>query len=268
MPHAAGLYYEWHGPEDGEVLILSAGLGGSGSYWAPNLAAFAERYRVLLYDHRGTGRSDRALPDSVSIEDMAADLLALMDALGVGRAHILGHALGGMIGLVLARAAPERVDRLVVVNGWAVLDPYTARCFDTRLALLRGSGAEAYLRAQPIFLFPPDWISVHSDRLDAEAAEHLAHFPGHAIVEKRIAAVRAWHPGESLRTVETHVLVLSTADDALVPMHCARDLCALLPNHSRMLQFSGGHASNITEPEDFYDRVLPWLAGEDDLNEE
>lgn len=267
MPQAAGLHYEWHGPEDGEVLILSAGLGGSGAYWLPNIAVFAARYRVLLYDHRGTGRSDRALPDAVSIEDMAADLRALMDALGIGRAHILGHALGGMIGLALARAAPERVDRLILVNSWAVLDPYTARCFDTRLALLRGSGPEAYLRAQPIFLFPPDWISAFSDRLDAEAAEQLAHFPGIATVEKRIAALRAWHPGESLRAVQTPVLVLATADDALVPPHCARELCALLPNATHSLQQGGGHASNITEPGDFYDRVLPWLAGETTIEE-
>lgn len=262
MPHAAGLWYEWHGPEDGEVLILSAGLGGSGGYWQPNLETFAERYRVLLYDHRGTGRSDHALPDAVSIDDMAADLLALMTELGISRAHVLGHALGGLIGLALARVAPERVGKLVVVNGWAKLDPYTARCFDTRLALLRGSGAEEYLRAQPIFLYPPGWISVHSARLDAEAAEQLAHFPGNETVEKRIAAVRAWDPGETLRSVETPVLVLATADDALVPDHCARGLCELLPNHSRMIQFSGGHAGNITEPEDFYERVLPWLAGD------
>ena len=268
MPHAAGLYYEWHGPEDGEVLILSAGLGGSGAYWLPNLEVFAARYRVLLYDHRGTGRSDRTLPAAVSIEDMAADLLGLMDALDVGRAHILGHALGGMIGLALARSAPDRVDRLVVVNGWAVLDPYTARCFDTRLALLRGSGAEAYLRAQPIFLFPSDWISAHSDRLDAEAVEHLAHFPGNATIEKRIAAVRAWNPGKTLRAIDAPVLVLATADDALVPPHCARELCALLSNATHRLQQGGGHASNITEPPDFYDRVLPWLAGETTIEEQ
>lgn len=61
MAEAAGLYYEEHG--SGPPLILSAGLGGSGNYWLPNLPALAERYRVILYDHRGTGRSDRALPD-------------------------------------------------------------------------------------------------------------------------------------------------------------------------------------------------------------
>ena len=123
---------------------------------------------------------------------MAGDLLGLMDALGIARAHLVGHAAGGLIGLALALAAPERLGRLVVVNGWATLDPYTARCFDVRLALLRDSGPEAYLRAQPIFLYPPDWISVHSDRLDAEAAAQLAEFPGPETVEKRIAALRAF----------------------------------------------------------------------------
>jgi aminoacrylate hydrolase len=267
MPHAAGLWYEWHGPADGEVLILSPGLGGSAAYWAPNLTAFAGRYRVLLYDHRGTGRSDRDLPDRVSVEDMARDLIALMDALGIARAHLVGHAAGGLIGLALGLIAPERLGRLVVVNGWAALDPYTARCFDVRLSLLRDSGPEAFLRAQPIFLYPPDWTSVHSERLDREAALQLADFPGAATVEKRIAALRAWHPGEALRAVEAPVLVLATADDALVPCHAARDLCELLPNRTRMLQFSGGHASNVTEPEDFYDRVLPWLADEEPIEE-
>ena len=267
MPHAAGLWYEWRGPEDGEILILSPGLGGSADYWRPNLGTFAERYRVLLYDHRGTGRSERTLPDEVTVEAMAQDVLDLMDAIGVQRAHLLGHAAGGLIGLALALLAPERVDRLVVFNGWARLDPYTARCFDVRLAVLRDSGAETYIRAQPIFLYPPDWIMVHSEALDAEAAAQLVHFPGAANIEKRIAAVRNFEVADRLTAIANPVLVLATADDHLVPCHCARDLSELLPNSTRMLQFSGGHASNVTEPEDFHARVLPWLAGEDPIEE-
>jgi aminoacrylate hydrolase len=267
MPHAAGLWYEWHGPEDGEVLILSPGLGGSAMYWAPNMAVLAARYRVLVYDHRGTGRSDAALPDTVTVADMAADVAALMEALGVARAHFLGHALGGLIGLALAASKPGLLDRVVVFNGWASLDPYTARCFDVRLALLRDSGPHAYLRAQPIFLYPPDWISVHSAALDLQAEAQLLHFPGVETVEKRVAAAQAWDFRQVRGPIETPVLVLATADDALVPSHAARDLCALLPNHRRMLQFYGGHASNVTEPEDFYDRVMPWLAGEEPSEE-
>jgi aminoacrylate hydrolase len=267
MPHAAGLWYEWHGPADGDVLILSPGLGGSAGYWAPNLAAFAARHRVLLYDHRGTGRSDRSLPAQLTVADMAADVIELMDALGIERADFVGHAAGGLIGLALALIAPDRLGRLVVFNGWAKLDPYTDRCFDVRLALLRDSGPDMFVRAQPIFLYPPDWISVYTAELDAEAKLQLAHFPGAATVEKRIAALRAFDVADRLHEIPGPVLVLATADDALVPSHAARPLAEGLPNATRMLQFSGGHASNVTEPDEFHDRVLPWLAGEDLIEE-
>ena len=132
---AGGLYYEEHGAAGAPPLILSAGMGGSGKYWLPNLPELAARFRVILYDHRGTGRSDRTV--TPRIESIGDDIRLLMDALGIEKASILGHAIGGMGGLHLALDAPERVDRLVVVNGWGRLDPYTARCFDARLALLR-----------------------------------------------------------------------------------------------------------------------------------
>ena len=131
MSHIAGLYCEVSGPPDGEPVILSAGLGGVTEYWRPNLAALSERYRVILYDHRGTARSDRALPANHSIEHMADDALAVMDSLDIERAHLIGHALGGLIGLSLALTAPERLTSLVAVNAWAKLDPHTRRCFDT-----------------------------------------------------------------------------------------------------------------------------------------
>jgi len=121
----AGLHYEEHG--SGPPLILSAGLGGSGSYWLPNVLALAADHRVILYDHRGTGRSDRALPDTVTVEQMGDDILALIDGLGLEQATIIGHAAGAVAGLAAALAAPEKIDRLVLVNGWSAPDPHFAR---------------------------------------------------------------------------------------------------------------------------------------------
>lgn len=262
MPHAAGLWYEWHGPEDGEVLILSPGLGGSASYWQPNLAAFAERYRVLLYDHRGTGRSDRELPETVSVEDFADDVLGLMDALGVSRAHFIGHAAGGVAGLALGLKAPERLDRLCVVNGWAKADPHFLRCFEARLALLRDSGPEAYLRAQPIFLYPPDWSSEHDAQIAAELPGQLAHFPGADTLEKRIAALAGFDLSTRLAEINLPVLVIAARDDMLVPPRAGEVLADGLPNAGLGMPSFGGHACNVTDPDSFNGFVLGWLAGE------
>jgi aminoacrylate hydrolase len=267
MPHAADLWYQFAGSEDAETVILSAGLGGTAGYWMHNVEAFLPRFRILLYDHRGTGRSDRTLPGGVTVEDMASDVAALMEALELERAHFVGHAAGGLIGLALALERPELVAKLVVASAWGRLDPYTARCFDVRLALLRDSGPEMYLKAQPIFLYRPDWISEHGDRLDAEAAEQLAHFPGLENVEKRIAAVRKFDIESRLREIETETMVLSTFDDSLVPDSASIALIGCLPNARHFGLQGGGHAANVSNPEDFNDIVPAWLAGEYPIEE-
>lgn len=253
MPEATGLHYEFHGPEGAPTLILSSGLGGSGAYWQPNLAALARNHRVLTYDQRGTGRSDRALPETTSIEDMAQDVIALMDALGIARAHFVGHALGGMIGIETALAS-GRIDKLIVINGWRTLSPHTRRCFDTRLALLRYAGIEPFLRAQPLFLYPPDWIAANDALLEAELAHHIAGFPGAETMEKRIAAVAAYAPSAERLARLGETLVIATRDDFLAPYAACLDLAKPIPG-AEVASFEwGGHACNVTDPAGF-DRI-------------
>jgi len=253
-----GLYVEEHGPADAPPLIFSPGLGGAGSYWAPQIAAFARDHRVILYDHRGTARSDRILPDA-SVAAMGDDVAALMDGLGIARASIVGHAAGGVAGLALALTAPERVEKLVVVNGWARADPHFLRCFETRLALLHGSGVDEYVRAQPLFLYPAPWISAHLDRLDDEAAHHIASFPGVDTVERRIAALAAFDIVERLGEIATPVLALAAEDDMLVPWPAGERLAAGIPGAQLVRMPRGGHACNITEPAAFDALVLAFL---------
>lgn len=261
MPHAAGLWYDWHGPEDAETLILSPGLGGSADYWAPNLADLGEDYRILLYDHRGTGRSDRALPDA-SVGAMADDILALMDALGIARASLVGHAAGGVAGLALALKAPERLDCLVTVNAWLRPDPHFLRCFEIRPALLRDSGIDAYLRAQPLFLYPANWISDNLERLDAEAAHQRAAFPGRETVERRIAALAAFDLADRAADFAVPILGLAARDDMLVPSHCTHPGFFGIPGAEGTVMGTGGHACNVTEPELFSFFVLEYLTSE------
>lgn len=260
MPEAAGLYYETHGNPDDPPLILSSGLGGSAAYWAPNIPDLAQRFHVIAYDHRGTGRSDRDLPDA-GVGAMARDVVALMDALEIEKADLIGHALGGHLALELARIAPDRVGRLVVINGWATLDRQTARCFDIRRTLLRSAGARAYLQAQPLFLFPAPWLSEHDAQLDAELEAHLAHWPGDAIVEARIAAVAAFDASEWLGDLACRVLFVCAEDDLLVPWTCSANMADLLgPDLARIERYPhGGHACNVTQSSRFNRTALAFL---------
>lgn len=259
MPHVAGLYYEAHGPAEAPPAILSPGLGGSAAYWAPNLDALAQRHRVIRYDHRGTGRSARALPAHLSVDAMADDVLALMDGLGLKAASLIGHAAGGVIGLALALRAPRRIERLVVINGWSRPDPHFARCMEARLNLLHGSGVAAFVRAQPIFLYPARWISEHGARLDAEEAGHIATFQGAANVAARIAALSAFDVDARLAQIRAPVLLVAAEDDMLVPASCSERLAEGLPNAS-LAPMTGGHACNVTEPVYFNHIVREWLA--------
>lgn len=255
LAEAAGLYYETHGEPGAPPLILSSGLGGSASYWAPNIAALAAHFHVIAYDHRGTGRSDRALPNV----DLAGDIVALMDSLGIARAHIIGHAAGAAAALMLARDCPQRLDRLVLVNGWGQPDPHFARCFEARLALLRNSGVAAYVRAQPIFLYPADWSAQHNATLDHEATHHIADFPAIDAVERRIEFLRQFDISGSFENFTTPMLALAAADDMLVPASCSRMLADEIGVCELATMAWGGHACNVTDPATFNRLALAFL---------
>ena len=254
----AGLHFEEHGRRDGVPLILSAGLGGAGAYWSPNLAALAERHRVILYDHRGTGRSDRTLPADLTVDDMADDVIALMDGLGLDRADMIGHAAGGVIGLSLALRYPERIRRLVGINVWSQPDPHFARCMEVRLTLLRDSGVAAFVRAQPIFLYPAPWITANFARLEAEEPQLIENFQGRANLEARIGALLAFDIDARVPEIRTPALVLAADDDILVPSSCSERFDRRMAN-GIVAQVSGGHACNVTEAEIFNRMVLGWL---------
>lgn len=262
---ADGIHYEVHsdGPEDvRDVVILSAGLGGSGAFFAPQMEALTARFRVVPYDHRGTGRSDRTLPAPYTVTDMALDIANIIDALGEKAVHIVGHAAGGLAALQLALDSPSRVISTTVINGWCRPDPHIARCFRTRISLLNDSGPEAYVHAQPLFLYPADWISENAVRLAAEEPQHLAGFQGQENMLARINALLAFDIDGRLGEITCPVLVSASADDMLVPALCSRRLAERLPNAVLDVVPRGGHAFTATVPDAFNATLIAFLTGE------
>lgn len=248
------------GPEDAaETVLLSSGLGGAAGFWRPQLAALAARYRVITYDQRGTGRSPATLGQPYAIADMADDVLDLLDALAVQRVHVVGHALGGLVGLQLAVTSPGRVASLAVVNGWAAPNPHTARCFATRLHALAAGGPAAYVEAQPIFLYPPAWCVAHDALLREEIAHGVAHFQGEGNLRARIGALLAFDARAALGRIAVPTWIAAARDDVLVPWTCSQALAEGIPGARFELVAEGGHGFTVTAAEDFNRRLRAFL---------
>jgi aminoacrylate hydrolase len=175
----------------------------------------------------------------------------------VTKCHFIGHALGGLIGLRLALDRPVLLDRLVVVNAWAKTHPHTLRCFSIRKSLLLNTGVEAYVRAQPLFLYPATWLASRQDWLAEQDAAGIAHFPPMETVLRRIEAVEAFDLDPAGVAVPT--LVIATRDDLLVPCGCSVALADALPDAELVLLETGGHACNVTGPDQFESVVRRFL---------
>jgi aminoacrylate hydrolase len=253
--------HDIHNPQGSETVLLSSGLGGASAFWRPQLPALLQAgYRVITYDQRGTGRSADTLPEAYRIEHMAHDVLALLDATGTARCHLVGHALGGLVGLQLALDAPDRVASLVLINAWSQPNPHSARCFDARLSLLGALGPRAYVEAQPIFLYPADWCAEHADQVQAEVDHAFAHFPGEAVMRARIGALRAFDVDAQLARITAPTLVSAAVDDTLVPWTCSQHLAQVLPRATLHTQMHGGHAHTVTQADTFNTALLDFLS--------
>ena len=248
------------------TIVLSAGLGGLGGFWRPQFETLGQRFRVIVYDHRGTGKNAESLPDGYAIADMADDVVAILDDAGVARCHFIGHALGGLVGLDIALRAPSRLASLVLVNAWATVDSHTLRCFEVRKALLDHVGPEAYVHAQPIFLHPAAWLSEHAAVIAREEEHGNANFQGADNLTRRLEALLAFDAGGSLGEIEAPTLVVAARDDVLVPYTCSQTLARGIKNARLWLAAEGGHACSVTDPGPFNATLLEFLTGVDLIN--
>lgn len=244
---------------DAPVLLLIAGLGGTGNYWLPQRAALAEHYQLVVYDQRGTGVNRQELPGDYCLADMAHEIHSALLQYGITHYSVLGHALGGLVAMQLALDYPASVDALAIINGWLQLNSHTRRCFAVRETLLRDSGAAAYLQAQPLFLYPADWMAVNQPRLEAEEAMHNAHFQGAQNLTRRLNALKAADFHTTAAHIHQPVLLICSRDDLLVPWTCSTELHEALPESVLEVMSWGGHACNVTAADDFNQRLLSAL---------
>jgi aminoacrylate hydrolase len=250
------LYYERHGA--GFPVLFISGLGGHGAYWRDQLPAFCHGFEMIVHDHRGVGQSDHSRI-AYTVERMTQDTVALLDALGIAQAHIVGHSTGGAIAQMLALRHPERLASMVIAASWTKADAYFRRLFALRKEILTKLGPAAYLQAATLLLYPPFYIARNNEKLRQLEAQSLAIFSAPEIVTSRIDAILAFDCTEELGRIRTPTLVVAAQDDIVTPAYFSEELARLIPGAEIKLFPQGGHCLTQVLPRDFNQAVLPFL---------
>jgi aminoacrylate hydrolase len=251
------LYYESHGK--GPALLLVAGLGGIGTYWQRHVDALARHFTVVLHDHRGCGRSAHTRLN-YSVEQMSGDVLDLMDALGIAKAHFCGHSTGGAIGQVLALDHPTRIDRLVLSATWTKADAYFNRLFAVRAAALEKGGPALYRQLGNLLLYPPWWLAQNVEKLEAAQARSEIPETPDDIAKSRIAGILRFDRVKDLPRIAHRTLVTCARDDAVTPAYFSEALAEAIPGAELVVLPTGGHFYNHACQEEFERVVLKFLS--------
>lgn len=249
------LHYEEAGA--GEPLVLLHGIGASRTDWEFNVPALAAHYRVITPDLRGFGLSERS--GNYGVATFANDIWQLLEWLGVGRFHLVGHSMGGAVALQMAVDRPERITRLVAAD---TLPSFQTNTFGKRILfayryLLMGVlGPQRLASAVAAKLFPNPEQQALRDRATAGG---MANDRG--VYLETLKSLLGWNVLGQLERLTMPVLVLAAEHDYF-PVGDAETFARALCD-ARLKIFAGmHHALPLEAPEAFNTAVLRFLSGE------
>jgi pimeloyl-ACP methyl ester carboxylesterase len=247
----AWLHWRSAGPADGEAVLMIMGLGGSSRMWWRLEPHLADRWWLLLIDNRGTGDSD-PVSGPLSMSGMAADAVAVLDAAGVEKAHVVGASLGGMVAQHLALEHRDRVASLVLActtaGGRSGAPPWRLLTASALRPLL-GPGRTFGLVAPA--LYAARTRRERPDRVREDLAVRIADATPPATVYAQLAAAVRHDTRSRLRELAgLEVTVVHGSEDALVPVERGRELAAGIPGaHLVELPETGHLLATDAEPE-------------------
>jgi 3-oxoadipate enol-lactonase len=253
------LAYETEGA--GEPLLMLMGLGGERHAWDLVRKDLARRYRLVLVDNRDAGESDEAR-GAYSLDDMAADALGVMDALGIERFHVLGASMGGAITQRLMMQAPARVASALLLSTWGRTDPFLTVVLGSWRSLVERLSPEEFLATQSPWAFTYRFFQAPPAELLAwqETMRGRGLLKSVAAYQRQIDACLAHDALGILPILRTPTLVLVGEDDILTPPRYGRAIAAAIGGAEVMLIPATGHACFLESPKPCGERLLRFLA--------
>jgi len=249
------LAHRLDGPESRPVLVFGNSLGTTWELWDGQVAALADVWRIVRFDHPGHGRSP--LPDgALTVESIADDVLGLVDELGLERLTFCGLSLGGAVGMAAARLAPDRIERLVLCctsarfgepEGW-----------HDRARLVRAGGtaivAERVLER---------WFTDGTRRTDTATAARFRTMLEAVPSEGYAACCEAlalWDARGELGAISARTLVVAGERDIATPPADGAFLAESIPGATLTVLPGAAHLANIEQPELFERALVEFLS--------
>ncbi len=253
----ARIWFEATGPQGAAAVVLVMGLGYPAAMWWRQVPVLAERHRVIVLDNRGAGHTGDVTGAPYLIETMAADVVAVLEAAGETRAHLVGISMGGMIAQEVALSRPDLVTSVVLMATHpgvrhATFAPAATALLQSRSGWTAREAAEAsipfnYSTTTPRAAMEEDW-AVRLP-LASTAAGYLAQLAGGA----------NWSSLDRLAGLEPPTLVVHGADDGLVPVENGRLVAGSIDGSELVVVSDANHILTTDQTAVVNDLLLGWM---------
>lgn len=265
MPYSTrsgvALYYDIVG--SGPPLCLINGYRLSGFAWpGAFISRLAARCTVIALDNRGTGRSDKPA-DGYELANLANDVVALLDDLGIARAHLLGYSMGGAIAQEVAIQHPYRIDQLILFAtfcGGIWSEPASYSVF-SRLLTREGQTPEEAARAAWPVTYSPEYLATHAAAVEQQMRRELQYPTPIFVARRQMEAILNFNRYWDLPRIGAPTLVATGGHDMLVKPPNASILASRIPNTRLELLADLGHRAIWEAPEEIADFICDFVTG-------
>jgi 3-oxoadipate enol-lactonase len=247
----------WDDEGQGDPVLMIMGLGWASALWHRSRPVLSARYRTIVFDNRGVGRSD-VPPGPYPIPLMAADAAAVLDSSGVKSAHVFGMSMGGMIAQEFALAYPQRV-RSLILGATAAGGPEAVRAEPEVIDLLtrRGMSPDEYIEAINPHIYDQ---GTSRERLREDTVLRKQWWPNPAGHLAQLQGIMAWEAHSRLEQIAAPTLVIHGESDRLVPPANGKLIAARIPNAKLVLIPRASHILATDQPEATHRAVLEFLS--------